>query len=488
MKYQRRADINSVMRVEIAIQAFLGKGRYGEITSLAKSYNVCRLFVYQLLWELMDLFEIEPRRINNKYEQKQIDREIMMLRMEGKCSLSAISEILKDRGVKSNSVGYISQRIKEIAEAVPSQELGEEKIEFYIADEIFAKGLPILITIDAKSLTILKIELCASRDGETWKKHWQSITPSQEYDKLIVVSDLGKGLIKGCKELGITHHPDLFHLLQPIASYLSGFEQKAYAAISEEEKRFLVFDNAKTEQVLQEKLQLYEKAHLTTNLAIALYDNFNYLWQQLKLSFDLFDLEGNFTDPKEKYQQVLAILSLLTSMGCESLTMATISFRKVLVSFWPYFERAQSVYLHFSNLYPKELLTLISLAWQYCRKSRNSKSYSQQIYFKELTQHYLNWAESIYPTNFSLITHSIFEAYDSNIRSSSFVENINSSLRAFLDNSRSQLSQLSLNLFAFFHNHRPFLRGHRKGLAPIEILQGQAMQSSWIDSLLALAY
>ncbi|KAF0240420.1 MAG: hypothetical protein FD167_4174, partial [bacterium] len=142
-------------------------------------------------------------------------------------------------------------------------------------------------------------------------------------------------------------------------------------------------------------------------------------------------------------------------------------------------------------LYPKELLTLISLAWQYCRKSRNSKSYSQQLYFKELVHHYLNWAESLYPDNFSLITHSIFEAYDSNIRSSSFVENINSSLRIFLDNSRSQLSQLSqlsLNLFAFFHNHRPFLRGHRKGLAPIEILQGHSLSSSWIDSLLALAY
>ena len=487
MKYQRRADINSVMRVEIAIQAFLGKGRYGEITSLAKSYNVCRLFVYQLLWELKDLFEIEPKRINSKYEQKQIDREIMMLRMEGKCSLEAISEILKDRGVKSNSVGYISQRIKALAEAVPSQELGEEKIEFYIADEIFAKRLPILITIDAKSLTILKIELCTNRDGETWKKHWQSITSSQEYDKLVVVSDLGTGLIKACKELGITHHPDLFHLLQPIASYLSRFEQKAYAAISEEEKRFLVFDNAKTEQVLEEKLQLYEKAKVSCDLAIALYDNFKYVWQELKQVFDLFDLEGSFKDPSENYSQVLAILSLLTSMAFEPLNMAVTSFRKAISSFWPYFHRAKSIYSHFSTLYPKELLTLISLAWQYCRKSRNSKSYSQQLYFKELTHHYLNWAESIYPTNFSIISHSIFEAYDSNIRSSSFVENINSSLRTFLDNSRSQLSQHALNLFAFFHNHRPFLRGHCKGLAPIEILQGHSLESSWIDSLLALA-
>lgn len=488
MKYQRRPDINSVMRIEIAIQAFVGKGKYGEITRLAKSYNVCRLFIYYLLWELMDLYEIEPRVISSKYEQKQIDREILMLRMEGKCSLEAISEILKDRGVKTHSVGYISKRIKDIAEVAPSQESSENKIEFYIADEIFAKGKPILITIDAKSLTILKIELSSSRDWEAWKNHWQSIMSSQDSDKLIVVSDLGAGLIKACKELGITHHPDLFHLLQPIASYLSRFEQKAYATISEEENRRLVFDNAKSEQVLIEKLHLYEIAKLNADLAIALYDNFHFLWQELKQAFDLFDLEGNFKDPLENYSQVLAILSLLTSIAFEPLNMAVTSFRKAIVSFWPYFHRAESIYLHFSKLYPLELLTLISLAWQYSRKSRNSKSYSQQLYFKELTQHYLNWAESIYPTNFSLITHSIFEAYDSNIRSSSFVENINSSLRTFLDNSRSQLSQHTLNLFAFFHNHRPFLRGHRKGLAPIEILQGQAIQSSWVDSLLALAY
>lgn len=488
MKYQRRPDINSVMRIEIAVQAFIGQGKYGEITRLAKTYNVCRLFIYQLLWEMRDLFEIERRKIKSKYEQKQIDREIIMLRMEGKCSLSAISEILKDRGIKTNSVGYISKRIKEIAEVVPTKISSEDKIEFYISDEIFAKGLPILITMEARSLTILKIELSSSRDWEAWKKHWQAITSSEDVEKLVVVSDLGKGLIKACKELGITHHPDLFHLLQPIAKHLSGFEQKAYAAINEEEKRRIVFDNAKTEQVLQEKLHLYEKAKVHCDLAISLYDNFSFLWQELKQVFDLFDLEGNFKDPKENYSQVLVILSLLTSLACESLHIAVTSFTKALVSFWPYFERAHSIYSHFSTLYPAELLTLISLAWQYSRKSRNSKSYSQQLYFSDLSLHYLNWAESIYPDNFSTIKFSIFEAYDSNIRSSSFVENINSSLRAFLDNSRSQLSQPFLNLFAFFHNHRPFLRGLRKGLAPIEILQGHSLDSSWIDSLLALAY
>jgi hypothetical protein len=488
MKYQRRSDIDSVMRVEIAVQAFIGKGKYGEITRLAKNYEVCRLFVYQLLWELYDLFEIEPRKKSSKYEQKEIDREIMMLRMEGKCSLEAISEILKERGVKNSSVGYISERIKALAELVPKQEIGEEKIEFYLADEIFANGNPMLVTIEAKSLAILKIELSANRDGESWKKHWQDLGIEENNDKVIIVSDLGRGLIKACSLMGITHHPDLFHLLQPIASYLYRFENRAYSAISQQQERLEVFENAKSEQVLKEKLHLYEKAEVNAKLAITLYDNFSYLWQELKTAFDIFDKEGTFIDPTQNYQQVLAILSLLSSLDCESLTLELASFRKALVAFWPYFHTAQSIYLNFSKLYPIELLTLISLAWQYCRKGRNSKSYPQRLYFSDLAQHYLNWAESIYPLNFSLIKHSIFEAYDSNIRSSSLVENINSSLRKFLDNSRGQLSQHALNLFAFFHNHRPFSRGKRKGLAPIEILSGHSLTSSWLDSLLALAY
>lgn len=476
------------MRVQIAVQAFLGKGKYGEITRIAKSNKVCRLFVYHLLWELMDLFEIEPKTIISKYQRKEIDREIIMLRMEGKCSIEAISEILKEKGVKPCSVGYISEKIKEIAEIVPNQEVREEKIEFYLADEIFANGLPILVTVDAKSLAILKIELSASRDAEAWKQHWKALGIVENSDKVIVVSDLGRGLMKACSLMGITHHPDLFHLLQPLAKYLSRFEHKAYCAISEEENRYLVFENAKSEQVLKEKLHLYEKAQVNAQLAITLYDNFSYLWQQLKLAFDIFDEQGNFIDPTQNYQEVLAILSLLKSIACQSLTLELTSFTKAMTAFWPYFHRAKSIFSSFSTLYPTELLTLISLAWQYSRKSRNSNSYSQQLFFSELSTHYLNWAESIYPDNFSSIKHSIFDSYDSNIRSSSLVENINSSLRKFLDDSRGQVSQSFLNLFAFFHNHRPFLRGHRKGLAPIEILSGHSLTSSWLDSLFALAY
>jgi hypothetical protein len=34
-----------------------------------------------------------------------------------------------------------------------------------------------------------------------------------------VVSDQGPGLVKGCAMMGLSHHPDLFHLLRPLAMF-----------------------------------------------------------------------------------------------------------------------------------------------------------------------------------------------------------------------------------------------------------------------------
>ena len=45
MKFIRRADLDKVTRTEIAVQAFLAQGVYGEITRLARCYRVSRLFV-----------------------------------------------------------------------------------------------------------------------------------------------------------------------------------------------------------------------------------------------------------------------------------------------------------------------------------------------------------------------------------------------------------------------------------------------------------
>ena len=75
------------------------------------------------------------------------------------------------------------------------------------------------------------------------------------------------------------------------------------------------------------------------------------------------------------------------------------------------------------------------------------------------------------------------EALDSEIRSASLVENVNSALRPLLATCRGRVDQAMLDLFAYVHNHRRFVRGKRAGKAPIEILTGKEMAKTWLTSL-----
>lgn len=118
MKYMRRPDINSLMRIQIAVQAFIGMGIYGEITRIANENKISRLFVYQLLGQLLGLYQADAKKLGfEQAQQRRLDLHILLLRLEGKCSLEAISQILTELGFAYTSIGYISQRILGFARA-----------------------------------------------------------------------------------------------------------------------------------------------------------------------------------------------------------------------------------------------------------------------------------------------------------------------------------------------------------------------------------
>jgi len=50
------------------------------------------------------------------------------------------------------------------------------------------------------------------------------------------------------------------------------------------------------------------------------------------------------------------------------------------------------------------------------------------------------------------------------------VECINSIIRPYLNTSRNRITQEMLNLIMFYHNHRRYNSGERKGKTPYEIL------------------
>ena len=114
--------------------------------------------------------ELKKKRESVKY--------ILSLRFEGKCSIGAISTIMKRNNLSYSSEGYISKTLKEIGGVLsPSQEIvSDKKISISIvSDEIFAKAKPILISADPRSTAILAGISANNRTALTWSEHFQSI-------------------------------------------------------------------------------------------------------------------------------------------------------------------------------------------------------------------------------------------------------------------------------------------------------------------------
>ena len=91
--------------------------------------------------------------------------------------------------------------------------------------------------MEPRSLAILKIELVENREAETWKQHGDTLAETGLIEPQTVVSDQGSGLVKGCAWMGLTHHPDVLHLLRPLAMCGERFSRKALAAIAREYAR-----------------------------------------------------------------------------------------------------------------------------------------------------------------------------------------------------------------------------------------------------------
>jgi len=462
---------------------------YGEMTRIANCYRVSRLFVYQLRWQLLLLYELKTCAADSPQAIKEyVDRHILLLRLEGRCSLAQISQIIRQLGLPYSSLGYISQRLTAYARRLPAESLAGAQIQFLLSDEIFTLGRPILITAEPRSLAILKIELAEQRDAETWRKHWEQLVKAGVISHPIVVSDQGSGLIKGCGLLGLTHHPDLFHLLQGLAKFGERFYRQALAAIAREYERGEL-EVGRSEGVIKRRGEAYEAAKAEAQAKIRRYDNFCYLWRELLAALELFDRQGRLPELAARQAEIAAILELMGELGCEQLQSELKSFAAALESYGGYYQRAEAVYRQLLERYPAAVVQALGLGWQLQRQATNSKDSELKQRLKQAAEFYFGYAASLMPEQakqYEALRQEVLEALEGEVRSSSLVENVNSALRPLLETCRGQVGQELLDLFAYVHNRRRFVRGKRADRAPIELLTGKKLEKTWLESLLEL--
>jgi hypothetical protein len=203
----------------------------------------------------------------------------------------------------------------------------------------------------------------------------------------------------------------------------------------------------------------------------------------LRKVLELGNEQGELNELAARQAEIEAILELMRELGCQQLQQELSSCAAGLAGYWAYYRKAEAVYQGLIERYPRAVVQALACGWQSERQATNSKDYGIRQRLAQEAEFYYDYAASLLPTASETIRKEVVEALDAEVRSSSLVENVNSALRPLLETCRGQVDQEMLELFAYVHKHRRFVRGKRAGKAPIELLTGKELEQTWLELL-----
>jgi hypothetical protein len=396
-----------------------------------------------------------------------------------------MSSIFKHFDSQPNSVGYLSQYLQDYGRCVPSTlSMPHQKVVFYLSDEIFAIRAPILVTIDAQSTAILKIELASDRCAKTWETHFQDLG-AHRFHSLGMASDRGVGLKAGyqaaCQD-GFWVC-DQFHEFQDLFNRCHQLERKAYGAIGKEVEAAETFAHAKSEANLQKRLEHYEQARQTCERAIERYDQLNLLLGMLSEALYLCSNLGRLRTVEGVRSDLTVILSLMEDINDEKLPKLLKSIRAHMDDIVVPFRQVEHIHTDLLEVMPEKIVDALALAWHHDHLFYQSHGKKKYCHRRE-SDDWLNFCEGLLDDQFDEFKVLVFGKLDSVVKASSLVEMVNSLIRPYLNSYKGQITQETLNLIMFYHNHRRYKSGKRQGKAPIELLTGEALQDDWVDLLI----
>jgi len=460
---------------------------WGRVTEVAKQYGVSRQFLYDNEARLRSCFAVEsapPAGLSDEL----IHKLMLCLRLHCQGSTEGISRTLEELGWSPDSTGHISEFLHATAKSCSLEIPCKGAPVVLLLDEIFTNGNPVFVVLEASGHYILDIVLRPDRKADTWERVLRRLQ-AVGVDIELLVKDQGSSLKAAAQALELPERADLFHLLKPFDPYLPSLERHAYGTLVEEFERERVFENRTCEGSLEKGLAKYEAACGETLKALRASDNYDYLHKCLHESFDSFTAEGRLRTRARAEGDIEAALSLLEKEfpSYHGILAAVKFLRKNLPDYWSYFEQLERLVIHQAKTLTEHTLRAGCLAWQLEKKALAVKSSHWKKELSRQSKAQLDFALTGADEKLKTAVQALFVALDSNVRSSSPLEAINSIIRNHLNACRGQITQESLTLLAFFLNHRRATRGKYVGTSPYERLSGMPEKDSPIEQLLKLS-
>jgi len=360
------------------------------------------------------------------------------------------------------------------------------QLVIYASDEIFSKTRPILITVDPVSSAILRMQLADTRNATEWKEHWECLFENGYY-AIYLVSDEGTAMKSAKKEAlnNVIHQPDTFHAVShQLGSWVNRLEQAAYKAIQKAYDCYDKLDSAISDHVIDKTIDAYEQAEKAATQIIKLYDEYHEYYVFLIKQLRLFDNDGNLRVRTEAESNIKLAVDLIMTLENNTINKTLMKITNLLPDLLAYFDSAATIVNDLKHIGISEaVLKNFCLAWQYQKNMIKAKHKQRRNFYKNKEKETLAHIQQMLGEEYPAIVDIVYSKLDGIVQSSALVETINSIVRAYLNTTRNHISQNLLNLIMFYHNHRRYNGGKRKGKTPLEILTGNKQQKDWIELL-----
>jgi hypothetical protein len=167
---------------------------------------------------------------------------------------------------------------------------------------------------------------------------------------------------------------------------------------------------------------------------------------------------------------------MIAELDCAAVTTTLKPIRTHLDDIVVPFAQAEAIDAELRAIVPHEAFEFLVLAWHHEHLVYHSQAKPKRAHQRERA-FWLACAEGLVGDEFDTLKALVFDKLDSIVRASSLVEMVNALIRPYLNSCKGQITQATLNLIMFYHNHRRYKSGKRQGKAPIELLTGKPLEA-----------
>ena len=173
---------------------------------------------------------------------------------------------------------------------------------------------------------------------------------------------------------------------------------------------------------------------------------------------------------------------MIAARDCAAMTATLKPLSQHLDDLVAPFAQAEAADAELRAVVPHEACEFLVLAWHHEHLFYQAGAKPKRYHQRERDL-WLACAEGLLGDEFETLKALVFDKLDTIVRASSLVEMVNSLIRPYLNSCKGQITQETLNLIMFYHNHRRYKSGKRQGQAPIELFTGKPLEAPWWELL-----